>query len=331
MTFPGENLCPPEYRQFFIDLYTHCVFQDEYACKFKGLENAPVVDGTPYLAASMIHEKTSFPFLLNITTMEIVNCILERNYYKFIHEAYNVFGLLRKTGAVKDKDKNVTPKKVMSKLLDGLNDDFKDKVLCIMDEEGIHNIKLLVGNEAYSKAFCGKLCEFGSVASDILFDRLMASPNKSKKRTLDLVDESFVEEAKTDDTKRTFLKSVEISNVAFYSPDQIMRFRDRPQMLINKFRILGYNERGETDFNAPLICIEPSHGNCVTFLALQSKCTLRIPGIYTYYEKSSSPLEYVADKFSACLAREETKDQCLSRFRSGQMDSEIISRSRENA
>ena len=136
MSFPGEDLCPAEYRQFFHDMYTRVVVLIS-TFAFKALETAPALEGgTPYLAASMIHKETSFPFLVNVTTMDMADCILGRNYNKFLEKVRSVYdSLCYKTGAdtvtdavtdvIDDAPKYViddAPKNIMSKLLDGFHD-----------------------------------------------------------------------------------------------------------------------------------------------------------------------------------------------------------------
>ena len=98
-------------------------------------------------------------------------------------------------------------------------------------------------------------------------------------------------------SKTQTLTTVDLSDVTFYTPDDMMRFRDRLQMVVNKFRIIGYDEKGEIDDNATFVCIQPSGGNSATFLATKSKCVLRIPGIYNFAQYNSTPFEYVAEKF----------------------------------
>lgn len=305
MSFPGEDLCPAEYRQFFHDMYTHVVLISRFA--FKALETAPVVEGgTPYLAASMIHKETSFPFLVNVSTMDMANCILDRNNNKFLEKVRSVYdSLCYKTGAVTDAvtDDDDAPKNVMSELLDGFHDCFKEKVLFMVDKEGIHDMKLLVGNEAYSKMFCGKLEQFGSVASTILFDRLMMTTPKqqTKKRPLELSKEPL--KSKTDKkTKIVYGKtqtftSVVVSDVTFYTPSEIALFRHNPERLCNKFRVIGYDKEGNVDLNAPYVCIPPSTANSAMFLATKSKSVLRVPGIYGFAKYNSTPFDYVAEKF----------------------------------
>lgn len=319
MVFPGEDLCPKEYWQFFNDMHTRVMLITIFA--FKGLETAPVVDGgTSYLAASMIHKETSFPFLLNVTTMDMADCIIERNYNKFLEKVRSVYdSLCYKTGAVTDAVDVGTPlQNVMPELLDGFHDCFKEKVLFMMDKEGIHDMKLLVGNVAYSKTFCDKVSEFGSVASKILFDRLMTTPKRHiKKRPLELLKEPLESKtesktgSKTDkktkkiDTTKT-LTSVDLSDVMFYTPRQIMHFRHNPERLVNKFRIIGYDEEGNVNDSAPFVCIQPSGGNSATFMATKSKSVLRVPGIYNFAHFNSTPSEYVAEKFHSIRTFKES-------------------------
>ena len=311
MSFPGEDLCPTEYRQFFHDMYTRVVIVPTFV--FKGLENARVVEGgTPYLAASMIHRATSFLFILNVATMDMADCIVGRNYIKFLEKARSVYdSLCYQTDAVTDAvtDDGGTPKNVFSELMDGFNDYFKEKVLFMMDEEGIHDIKLLVGNEAYSKTFCDKLEQFGSVASTILFDRLMMlgthrscqqrTSRTTPKRPLELFQEPSNKATKTKIvySKTQTFTTVEISDVTFYTPSEIVHFRHNPERLCNKFRIIGYGEEGKVDDKAPFVCIPPSTGNSATFLATKSKSVLRVPGIYDFTKYNSTPFDYVAEKF----------------------------------
>ena len=206
----------------------------------------------------------------------------------------------------------------MSELLDGFHDCFKEKVLFMMDKEGIHDMKLLVGNEAYSKTFCDKVSEFGSVASKILFDRLMTTPKRHiKKRPLELLKEPL--ESKTEsktgskndkktkkiDTTKT-LTSVDLSDVMFYTPRQIMHFRHNSERLVNKFRIIGYDEEGNVNDSAPFVCIQPSGGNSATFMATKSKSVLRVPGIYNFAHFNSTPSEYVAEKFHSIRTFKES-------------------------
>ena len=310
MSFPGEDLSPAEYRQFFHDMYTRSVPIPIFA--FKGLENAPVVDcGTPYLAASMIHRETSFPFLLNIATMDMADSIISRNYFKFLKNAQSVYDLLcHKTGtdtsaSDSPQQDDDTPNNVMS-LLDGFHDCFKEKVLIIMDKEGIHDMKLLVGNEAYSKTFCDKLEQFGSVASTILFDRLMKTTPKqqTKKRHLEMFQEPYNEAIKTKKTKIGYSKTqtlttVDLSDVMFYTPRQIMHFRHNPERLVNKFRIIGYDVEGNVNDSAPFVCIQPSSGNSAMFLVTQLKSVLRVPGIYDFAKYNSTPFDFVAQKYNS--------------------------------
>ena len=316
MSFPGEDLCPAEYRQFFHDMYTRVVVLIS-TFAFKALETAPALEGgTPYLAASMIHKETSFPFLVNVTTMDMADCILGRNYNKFLEKVRSVYdSLCYKTGAdtvtdavtdvIDDAPKNViddAPKNIMSKLLDGFHDCFKENVLFMMDKEGIHDMKLLVGNEVYSKTFCEKLEQFGSVASKILFDRLMMTTPKqrTKKRSLELFEEPCNKEAmktKIVYRKTQTFKSVVVSDVTFYTPSEIAHFRHNPERLCNKFRIIGYDEEGNIDLNAPFVCIPPSKGNSAMFLATKSKSVFRVPGIYHFATYNSTPLDFVAEKF----------------------------------
>lgn len=303
MSFPGEDLCPPEYRQFFHDMYTRVVL---IRFAFEGLETAPVVEGgTPYLSASMIHKETSFPFLVNVTTMDMADCILGRNYNKFLEKVRSVYdSLCYKTGAVTDAvtDDDDAPKNVMSELLDGFHDCFKEKVLFMMDKEGIHDIKLLVGNETYSKTFCGKLEQFGSVASTILFDRLMMTTPKrqTKKRSLEMSQELYNNDAmktKIVYSKTQTFTSVVVSDVTFYTPSEIALFRHNPERLCNKFRIIGYDEEGNVDFNALFVCIPPTKGNSAMFLSTKHKSVWRVPGIYDFAKYNSTPFDFVNEKF----------------------------------
>ena len=133
------------------------------------------------------------------------------------------------------------------------------------------------------------------------------SPIKSKKR---------LEAMNTSTLKVDTLKHVKRSDIPFYSHDDIMRFRRSSNMVINKFRTLGYDEKGEINPEAPFVCIRTiGDNNSATFLGQTSMSLLRIPGIYKYLKtsSSSSPIEYVSERFD-CAHRRLRWKKCIPEY-----------------
>ena len=113
--------------------------------------------------------------------------------------------------------------------------------------------------------------------------------------------EPYNEAIKTKKTKIGYSKTqtlttVDLSDVTFYTPRQIMHFRHNPERLVNKFRIIGYDVEGNVNDSAPFVCIQPSGGNSAMFLVTQLKSVLRVPGIYDFAKYNSTPFDFVAQK-----------------------------------
>ena len=139
---------------------------------------------------------------------------------------------------------------------------------------------------------------------------------KSKERLEAMKSKKRLEAMNTSTLKVDTFKPVKRSDIPFYYHDDIMRFRRKPNMVINEFRTLGYDEKGEVNPEAPFVCIRTiGDNNSATFLGQTSMSLLRIPGIYKYLQSSSSlsPIEYVSERFE-CANRRLRWKKCIPEY-----------------
>lgn len=300
-SFPGVNLCPIEYRPFLNQLMEGKVYI---------LQACEVVNTV--LCAIFVHKPTGSTFNVNISTLAMGKDIVNSNRKSFIRRVTQEFiRLSHETCGKKNDDvecEEIEESEEMAerqevnvissefdfdKLFDGLDGDFKSRVVCVMKEQGIHDIRLLFGNVNYMRQFCKNVGDEGTLAAKIFFRRLTGRRLTEKSTAMKFVT----------DNKGGFLgnkvlnRSVDDDDVTFYNPVEIKHFRRNHPFLktIDRFRILGYNEEGEVDPNSDFICVKPSYGNSVTIFSRSSKLTLRIPGIYSV---TTTPLQFVTEKFS---------------------------------